>query len=130
VLRGQGYRAGVSLQRNGASSYLSGRREGDVGGRRRGSPRLRCGRFPILCTLSGPPAQVMVIPVTDAPAEPVLVRSGRPCGSRTQVNVLVAPPDRKLAARSAFPVTATCAAFSLSPKTPKTKPLQRPRRSG
>ena len=39
------------------------------------------------------------------------------------MNVAVVPAPVKSAARSAFPVTATCAVFSPSPKTPKTKPL-------
>jgi hypothetical protein len=71
-----------------------------------------------------PPAHVMVMAVTDAPAEPVLVRVRYARDEVVaQANVVVVPALVKSAARSAFPVIATCAVFSPSPNTPKTKPL-------
>ncbi len=70
-----------------------------------------------------PPAHVNEMVATEALPEPVLVRVRYdPADVVAQVNVLVEPPVRKLAARSAVPVTATCAEFWPWAKIPKTKP--------
>src|SRR5882762_9680086 len=70
-----------------------------------------------------PPAHVNEMAATDALPEPVLVRVRYdPADVVAQVNVLVEPPDRKLVAMSAVPVTATRAEFWPWAKMPKTKP--------
>ncbi len=59
-----------------------------------------------------PPAHVMETAETDAPPVPVFVRVRYATDDVVaQVKVEVAPPPTKSAARSAVPVTATCAEF-------------------
>ena len=70
-----------------------------------------------------PPAHVKEMAATDALPVPVLVSVRYdPADVVAQVNVLVVPPDRKLDAMSAVPVTATRAEFWPWAKMPKTKP--------